>query len=247
MTQVAALIMAGGRSQRMRAGGSAVHKSLRTVSGMPLIECNLRALLSFGFRQLFVAINAQERTLAAWIHQRGKPLAQAHGATLELLIEAQPLGTIGAVASLPRTVEDAVIVNVDNLTSLDLRRFAQYHRGQKAAATVATHTQPFPIPFGLVELDGARVVAYREKPELPVPVSSGTYVLHRRAIDRVLPGHRLDVPALIDALLQAGEPVAAYPHQAAWIDVNDEAALAHAEQLFSSAGAPWARRETVAP
>ena len=53
---VAALIMAGGRSERMRAGGSAQHKGLRTVVGMPLIECNLRALLWFGFSRLFVVL-----------------------------------------------------------------------------------------------------------------------------------------------------------------------------------------------
>ena len=126
-----------------------------------------------------------------------------------------------------------MIVNVDNLTSLDLKELAHYHRELRAAATIATHVQPFPIPFGMLELAEQRVIAYREKPTLSIPISSGTYVLHRRAIDRVPAGRRLDVPALIEALLQAGEAVLAYPHQEPWIDVNDEAALAHAQQLFS--------------
>jgi mannose-1-phosphate guanylyltransferase/phosphomannomutase len=230
---VAALIMAGGRSERMRAGGSAQHKGLRTVLGVPLIECNLRALLWFGFKQLFVAINAQEQPLATWIEERGRAIAESQSATLEMLLETKPLGTIGAVASLPQDIDDAVIVNVDNLTSLDLRQFAQYHREHRAAATIATHAQPFPIPFGMLDLDGQRVVAYREKPELSVSISSGTYVLNRRAIDRVPAGRRLDVPALVDELLQADATVLAYPHREPWIDVNDETALAHAQQLFS--------------
>ena len=229
----AALIMAGGRSERMRAGGSRQHKGLRTVLGMPLIEWNLRALLRFGFGQLFVAVNARERELATWIDSHGRALAQSQSARLEILVEAEPLGTIGAVASLPREIDDAVIVNVDNLTSLDLKELAHYHRELRAAATIATHVQPFPIPFGMLELAEQRVIAYREKPTLSIPISSGTYVLHRRAIDRVPAGRRLDVPALIEALLQAGEAVFAYPHQEPWIDVNDEAALAHAQQLFS--------------
>jgi NDP-mannose synthase len=236
---VAALIMAGGRSERMRAGGSAQHKGLRTVLGVPLIERNLRALLCFGFKQLFVAINAQERALATWIEAQGRAVAESQSATLDTLVETEPLGTIGAVASLPHEIDDAVIVNVDNLTSLDLRQFAHYHREHGAAATIATHAQPFPIPFGMLELDGQRVLAYREKPELSVSISSGTYVLDRRAIDRVPLGFRLDVPALVDALLQADETVLAYPHREPWIDINDEAALAHAQRLLSLDGSRW--------
>ena len=223
----------------MRAGGSAQHKGLRTVLGVPLIEWNLRALLWFGFKRLFIATNARERALATWVDTRGRTVAQSQSATLDTLVETEPLGTIGAVASLPREIDDAVIVNVDNLTSLDLRHFARYHRERRAAATIATHAQPFPIPFGMVELDGQRVVGYREKPELSVPVSSGTYVLNRLAIDRVPAGRKFDVPALIDALLGANEAVLAYPHRAPWIDVNDEAALAHAQRLFTLNGGRW--------
>jgi NDP-sugar pyrophosphorylase family protein len=231
---IAALIMAGGRSERMRAGGTRQHKGLRTVLGVPLIERNLRALLSFGFERIFIAINAEEAELAGWIESHGRTLA-----TLEALVETQPLGTIGAVASLPPDVEDVVIVNVDNLTCLDLRQFARHHREHAAAATIATHQQPFPIPFGMVELAGERIVAYREKPKLSVPISSGTYVLGRRAIDRVPAGKRTDVPALIDILLEAGEAVLAYPHEEPWIDVNDEAALAHAQRLLAENGRRW--------
>jgi NDP-mannose synthase len=239
MSRVAALIMAGGRSERMRAGGTRQHKGLRTVLGVPLIERNLRALLWFGFERLFVAINAHEEELGDWIGSRGRALAESESATLETLVETQPLGTIGAVASLPPDVEDVVIVNVDNLTCLDLRQFASYHREQAAAATIATHRQPFPIPFGMLELAGQRVVAYREKPKLPVTISSGTYVLGRRAIDRVKPGSRMDVPALIAALLEAADSVVAYPHEEPWIDVNDEAALAHAQRLLAENGRRW--------
>jgi NDP-mannose synthase len=235
-SSVAALVMAGGRSERMRAGGSGLHKGLRTVLDAPLIEHNLRALLRFGFTRLFVAVSAREEALMAWVHGHGRFLVESNSATVETLVETQPLGTIGAVAGLPREIDDVVIVSVDNLTSLDLRQLARFHRQHRAAATIATHVQPFPIPFGMLELTGNRVVAYREKPVLPVPISSGTYALHRRAIDRVPAGCRVDVPDLIEALIEADETVLAFPHQEPWIDVNDEAVLAHARRMFSEEG-----------
>lgn len=232
---VGAIIMAGGRSERMRAGGSAEHKGLRTVRGAPLIEWNLRALLRFGFRRIFVAVSAREHALAQWVEGRGRALCQQHSSALELFVEDQPLGTIGAVRLLPGEVQNLVVVNVDNLTTLDLRELLRTHLEKEAAATIATHTHPFRMPFGMLELQGQRVTAYREKPELPVVISSGTYVLHRRAIARVPAGRRADLPALITSLLQDGELVAAHPHRETWIDVNDEAALAQAEELFE----PW--------
>jgi NDP-sugar pyrophosphorylase family protein len=232
--ELAAIIMAGGASERMRAGGSADHKSLRTLRGAPLIEWNLRALHHFGFRRLFVSFNAREHALAAWLGGPGRALCGRHSSRLELLVEHEPLGTIGAVRLLPAEVRNVVVVNVDNLTTLDLRDLLRTHIGSEAAATIATHTQAFRMPFGMLELQGNRVAAYREKPELPVVISSGTYVLHRRAIERVPAAERTDVPALISSLLRGGEVVAAHPHREPWIDINDEAALAQADELFET-------------
>jgi NDP-sugar pyrophosphorylase family protein len=222
--ETAALIMAGGRSERMRAGGSAEHKSLRTVRGVPLLEWNLRALEARGFTRVFVAVSAREERLRSWLSARPD---------VQVLVEEQPLGTIGAASLLPPDVQSAVVVNVDNLTSLDLRELLKTHLQANAAATIATHVHPFRVPFGMLELTGDRVTAYREKPQLPIVLSSGTYVLGRRAIDRVQRGVRTDVPALIETLLRDGEHVAAHRHSALWIDVNDEAALAQAHELFA--------------
>jgi NDP-sugar pyrophosphorylase family protein len=231
-SNVGAIVMAGGRSERMRAGGSAEHKGLRTVRGMPLFEWNLRGLLQSGFRRIFAAINAREEALAAWLEDRGRTICREQSCALEVLLEDEPLGTIGAVSLLPEDLADAVVVNVDNLTTLDLRRLFRTHVEAEAAATIATHTHPFRMPFGMLEVEGGRVTAYREKPQLPVVISSGTYVLHRQAIARVRSGERTDVPALIASLLADGGIVAAHPHCDAWIDVNDEAALAQADELF---------------
>jgi NDP-sugar pyrophosphorylase family protein len=235
----AALIMAGGKSERMRASGTPEHKGLRAVAGLPLIECNLRALLHFGFRRLFVAVNGAEHELLAWIDGPGRGFVRQRSASLEVLVETQGRGTIGAVAGLAGDVDHVVIVNVDNLTNLDLRALASRHSDKGASATIATHRQPFAIPFGMLELDGDRVAAYREKPTIPVPISSGTYVLARRAIDRVPRERRFDVPALIALLLDSGEKVLAHAHEDAWIDVNDEVALARAQGLVAERRAAW--------
>jgi NDP-sugar pyrophosphorylase family protein len=243
-----ALIMAGGRSHRMRSVSTAQHKGLRTVAGVPLIEWNLRTLLFFGFLDVHVAISAQEPDLLYWVEEVGRPLAWGADAKLTPIIESQPLGTIGAVRLLTTTFSSVIVVNVDNLTDLDLRSLADFHLERGAAMTVASHEEPIRIPWGRLELSGEMVTACEEKPILRPTVSSGVYLLSALAVAQVRSGVRTDAPELVNSLLGRGHTVAAYRHQAHWIDINDEAALARAEALISQQGGAWpgAVRKAVA-
>lgn len=236
-----ALVMAGGRSERMRSGGASEHKGLRTIMDSPLIEWNLTALLSFGFTDLYVAVSANEPELIRWVNERSAQMSAMDGSVVALL-EEKPLGTIGAVSLLPASVTDLVVVNVDNVTDLDLAAMFDRHSASRAAATIASHEQLFRIPFGRLRLEGDRVTAYDEKPDTLVPISSGVYVLSRTAIDAVPRDTRVDVPHLIEKLLASGSTVQAYRHTAAWFDINDELSLAAAEAAIAAQPLPFAPR-----
>ena len=229
-----ALIMAGGRSERMRASAGPLHKALVPVAGVPMIERNLSALLSQGFDRIVVAVSTAEPAIAQYLDGRGKALANACGASLRILWEVQPLGTIGAAREAIEDAGTLLVVNVDNLTSLGLQAFVRFHQRSRAALTVAAHQEPFQIPFGELELCDGRVEQYIEKPVKRIWISSGTYVLEREACLMMPAGRRTDAPQLISALLAAGKHVAAFRHEAAWIDVNQAASVERAEQLIGS-------------
>ena len=212
-----ALVMAGGSSERMRASGVKTHKALREVAGRTLLEHNLEYLRSHGVRDVTLAVNEAEHDLLARV------------AGLPLIVESKPLGTIGSARNFAEHTETLIVLYVDNLTDLDLTGFIAFHRAQDAALTVASHDEPFRIPFGQLELAATRVLAYKEKPVFPIPISSGLYVLSKRAMQAIEPEQRIHAPDLINRLIAKGEHVAAFRHKAWWIDVNDETALAMAE------------------
>src|SRR5438105_8918056 len=95
-----ALIMAGGSSLRMRASLGRQHKALVEVLGLSMLERNLLAILSCGFRDIFVAISAKEKALIAFARGRAARLAHASGARFRILLERHPLGTIGAARTM---------------------------------------------------------------------------------------------------------------------------------------------------
>ena len=227
-----AIIMAGGKSSRMRAGGCSTHKALRTVNGTTLLDHNIVRICECGIKDIWLAISDSELELRVWTESRASSPAAAFGSTVRIIRERDPLGTIGAARHIPGKYRNVLVVNVDNLCDIDLSALVQYHLRTRAALTIATHNASFRIPFGRIETQGGRVLGYSEKPHIAVTISSGFYVLTRKAIEHIPTNCRTDVPELVNRLVDGGELVASFQHAATWIDVNDEAALAQAELFF---------------
>ena len=225
------LIMAGGKSSRMRESGNACHKALREVGGVSLIERNLTQVLAAGIRDVFVAVSVGEESIQQFVAQRGQDLAHQANASIHLLVEQEPLGTIGIAGQLASLAQEVLVLNVDNLTTLCLRSFVQHHHDNAAAMTIATHIEHFRIPLGEVVVTDDQITAYREKPNHPVRISSGAYVLASRTCSWIEPQQRTDIPALIPLLQAKNESILAFKHSSHWIDINDDDSLARAEQL----------------
>jgi mannose-1-phosphate guanylyltransferase/phosphomannomutase len=162
----------------------------------------------------------------------GVPLACALGAEVQFLEESEPLGTIGIAARLATSCDTLLVVNVDNLSSLNLRALVEHHLQEEASLTIATHVEPFRIPFGEVVMAEGRIEEYVEKPVINRVVSSGTYVLSQRACSSIPSNQRMDIPQLFRLLKEQGEGIVAFEHSDYWIDVNDATAVRSAEQLI---------------
>lgn len=197
-----------------------------------MLERNILTLLSHNVREIFLAVGAAERSVLAFARGRGQKVARAGGAELKIYIEKLSLGTIGAARAIRTASDDLLVVNVDNLTSLDLSAFLEHHRATKAVLTVATHIEPFHVPFGQVSIKDGEIVNYREKPILPVLLCSGTYVLSRTARLSIPSGRPLGAPELVHILLRAKHKVSAFSHSSPWIDVNDSSSVEKAEDLI---------------
>jgi NDP-sugar pyrophosphorylase family protein len=226
-----ALIMAGGRGERLRASGNFLPKPLVPVGGVALLERNLLVLLSAGFRDIVVAVPSHTPEIAEFVHTRCTMLANARGGGLRIFEEISPLGNIGAASEIAPRDPDLLVVYADNLTLLDLNALVDRHNTEGAALTCAVHWEPTRIPYGEVDVEEGCIVAYREKPERRMLISSGVFVLNTTACSLLPRGRYTDVAWLVNRLLDEQHTVAAFLHDAPWIDVNDAAAVVRAEQL----------------
>lgn len=229
-----AMIMAGGGGTRMLASGASLPKPLMRIGGVSLLEHNLNQLARHGFDRVVVAAPAATPPIAAFVQDHLQASANRLGVDLELLVEQAPLGNIGAVGLLAERNEPALVVFADNLTCLDLGALFGRHLSGQAALTAATHTHAFQMPFGEVKVQDGYLTGYHEKPVCNFTVCSAICAMSPRAMALIKPGEALGLSNLINRLIDAGESVAAYPHDAPWIDVNDTFAIGQAEAILSA-------------
>jgi NDP-sugar pyrophosphorylase family protein len=111
-------------------------------------------------------------------------------------------------------------MNGDILTTLDYRELVAFHEREGAALTVASHAKSVLVDLGVIEVDGNRIVGYREKPSLAYDVSMGIYAYDERALAYLPESGPFQFPELVQRLVDADEKVAAFRSEAEWFDIG---------------------------
>ncbi len=144
--------------------------------------------------------------------------------------EAEKFGVVGALGQLierENIDDDLLVVAGDNLMGFDLSGFIDYFREQNTATLAAYDVgdREKAKSYGLVELDGDRVVDFQEKPAEPnsTLVSIACYAFPAASIrfNEYLQGdNNPDEPGWFLQWLQQQEPVHAFVFDEAWFDIG---------------------------
>lgn len=225
------VIMAGGRGTRLGPYTATFPKPLVPIGDMPILELLMRQLKHAGVTEVILAVNHLHHLLRAFFGD-GERL----GVRIRYSLEDVPLGTAGPLgALLPELRDTFFVTNGDLLTTLDFAGMLKAHYASGADATVASFRRTVKSEFGILDTDhNMRMTGYREKPEQTHLVSMGLYVLQRDAVAQHLaPGHRLDMPDLMRALVTQGKQVLCHVPDCFWLDIGRPDDYAEAQQIFA--------------
>lgn len=211
------VVLAGGMGTRLRPYTFSVPKPLVRLGEQPIIEILLCQLEACGVRRVHVALGHLAELMQAYLEQTQRR------AQLQILysLEDEPLGTVGPVRLLRDLSDPFMLLNGDVLTTLSYQALLDQHRRRGCLATVAVNRRQVRMGWGVVDVspDG-HITGHREKPLVPVDAAMGIYVFARRIVDHIPAGRAFDVPDLIQSLLAAGEPIAAYRSRDYWMDIG---------------------------
>src|SRR5438132_2918128 len=222
-----AIVLAGGKAERLGEAAVGRPKALVPVAGRPLLAYQVALLARAGVERVIVSCAAGQGPLF-------EDELAGLGPEIVTAEEPEPLGRGGGLrfaASAREESGDVYALNGDELLDVDLAQLAERHRETVAAATITV--VPLRSPFGIVHLDEDDVVlGFQEAPRLPHWVSCGVYVLGDEAIER-LP-ERGDHETSMFPELAAERRLRAFRHEGLWITVNTPKDLRVAQEHVSA-------------
>ena len=211
-----AIILAGGRGERLAPYTTILPKPLMPVGDKPILDLIVRQLKHHGITELTFAVGHLAELVMSYFTD-GTRL----GVRIVYSREEEPLGTAGPIKLIQDSGERFLVMNGDVLTTLDFAEMIAAHEASGGACTMPVCRRSLPSDVGVVEFGkDRRLTSYIEKPTYDVWVSMGIYVLERRVVNFIPAGKRFDLPDLMRSLMQAGEQVHCYPFEDYWLDIG---------------------------
>jgi len=218
-----ALILAGGKAERLGDAARGRPKPLVEVGGRALAAYQVARLVASGVDRVVVACAVgQEELFEAEL--------DGLGAAVVAVGEPEPLGRGGGLrfAAAQRLESGPVYaLNGDELVDLDLRALLDRHAATGAAATIAVARPK--QQFGVVDLtDDDVVTGFREADRVPYWVNCGVYVLDDEAL-ALFPEKGDHETTAFPELAAAGR-LRAFRHEGVWLTVNTPKELRVADE-----------------
>ena len=222
-----AIVLAGGKAERLGDAAGGLPKSLVPVGGRPLLAWQIGRLRQAGIERVIISCFAgQEVEFGSRLGDLG----------LEVVCAAEPerLGRGGGIrfaAGLRRETGDVLAMNGDELVDADFEGLLESHRTTGAAATI-TVAQP-PSQFGQVDVtDDDVVTGFREVSNVPYWVNCGIYVLSPEALER-FPEKGDHESSTFPELAEEGR-LRAFRHTGLWLTVNTPKELRRADEYVAA-------------
>jgi dTDP-glucose pyrophosphorylase len=213
---VDALIMAGGRGERLRPLTDSTPKPLLVVGDKPIIEHNMDRLISFGVDDFWISVRYMGEKLQNFLGD-----GALKNVKIKYLWEDDPLGTIGAITKIESFIHDYVLVtNSDILTNLDYEDFFLAFLAADADLSVLTIPYEVSVPYAVLETSNGHVMSFKEKPTYTYYSNGGVYLMKRTVANTIPKNRFFNATDLIEHLIKDGKKVHSYPLHGYWIDIG---------------------------
>ena len=210
-----AVLMAGGKGERLRPLTEKTPKPLLEVGGKCIIDHNVDRLISYGVEHINVTVNYLAEQLEEHF------AAPRNGVQVRTFREPKFLGTIGSIKFVDTFYNDTILVmNSDLFTNIDYEDFFLHFQQNDAEMSVAAVPYNISIELGILDLDGRNIKGLLEKPKYNYYANAGIYLIKKRALAEIPEDTFFHATHLIEKLIAQGKKVIRYPLNGTWIDIG---------------------------
>jgi dTDP-glucose pyrophosphorylase len=211
-----AILMAGGKGERLRPLTLETPKPLLKVGNKCIIDHNIDRLISYGVKHISVTVNYLKEQIEEHF---AEPREEVQVKTVR---EPRFLGTIGSVKYVEDFYNDTVLVmNSDLFTNINYEDFFLHFQQLDAEMSLAALPYDISIPYGILDLDGQDIHGLIEKPKFTYYANAGIYLIKRRALDEIPADTFFHATDLAEKLIGQKKKVVRYPLAGYWIDIGN--------------------------
>lgn len=224
---VDAVLMAGGKGERLRPLTEKTPKPLLPVGGKAIIDHNIDRLISYGLKNINVTVNYLGEQLEEHFREPRNEVQ------IKTVREPKFLGTIGSIKFVPEFFNDTVLVmNSDLFTNINYEDFYLHFKEHDADMSVAAVPYSVSVPYGILDIDGKRnIKGLIEKPTYDYYANAGIYLIKRSALDLIPVDTMFHSTDLLKALVDEGRKVIRFPLNGTWIDIGNPQEYKRANDL----------------
>ena len=248
------VILAGGLGSRLSEETSVRPKPMVEIGGRPILWHIMKIYAHHGFRDFVVCLGYKGYVIKEYfanyfVHMCDVTFDLAHNQMEVHQSQAEPwkvtlvdtgegTSTGGRVKRVaPYLTDEFMLTYGDGVADLNLRELLDFHHAQGTLATV-TGVQP-PGRFGSLEVKGARVLGFREKPSDHAGwINGGFFVLSRKVIDYIECDETVWEKQPMERLAREGQ-LAVHVHRGFWQPMDTLRERSQLEALWASGRAPW--------
>ncbi len=221
-----AVLMAGGKGERLRPLTEKTPKPLLPVGDKAIIDHNIDRLISYGVKHINVTVNYLKEQIEDHFQEpRGE-------VKVDTVREPKYLGTIGSIRFVKEFYNDTILVmNSDLFTNINYEDFYLHFNEHDAEMSVAAVPYTVSVPYGIFDLDGREIHGLIEKPTYNYYANAGIYLIKRSALDEIPEDTFFNATDLIEKLIAENKKVIRFPLNGTWIDIGNPQEYQKANEL----------------
>lgn len=221
-----AVLMAGGKGERLRPLTETTPKPLIKVGDKCIIDYNIDCLLSYGLEHITVTINYLGEKIEEHFRE------ERDGVKIATVREPEYLGTIGSIKFVESIYNDTVLVmNSDLFTNIDYEDFFLHFQQHDADMSVAAVPYVVKVPYGVFNLDGRYIKGVTEKPTYNYYANAGIYLIKKKCLNLIPDNQFFNATDFMDTLINQSYKVIRYPISGFWIDIGQHEELVRAKEM----------------
>lgn len=221
-----AVLMAGGKGERLRPLTENVPKPLLKVGEKSIIDYNIDRLISYGVEHISVTVNYLKEQIEDHFKN------EREGIKIECVREPRFLGTIGSIQFVETFHNDTILLmNSDLFTNIDYEDFYLHFINNDADMSVAAVPYSVNIPYGIFELEGREIQGVKEKPIYNYYANAGIYLIKKKHLDKIPKDTFFNATDFMEALIKDGHRVIRFPLMGYWIDIGKHEDYRKAQEL----------------